>query len=238
MTLLVSIHDVTPALETPVRALWRLCEERGVIPALLVVPDWHGRAPLAGAPAFLAWVRGCADGGSELFLHGYRHDEDALPRGWRDALRAWGRTDREGEFLTLDYAAARERIARGLDVFAEQRLQPIGFVPPAWLAREQGFRAAADLGLMVSEDARTIRLAGGLRRASPVVRWSGRTPLRARGSALVAAARWRLQRSAPIVRIALHPADLAHPSSARSVARALDQWLLVRRPGRYAELGA
>ena len=44
--LLVSIHDVSPALEAPVRALWDLCQSLGITPALLVVPDWHGEWPL------------------------------------------------------------------------------------------------------------------------------------------------------------------------------------------------
>jgi predicted deacetylase len=235
MTLLVSIHDVTPALEAPVRRLWELCAARGVVPALLVVPDWHGAWPLDRHPAFAAWLAGCAAGGAELFLHGYRHDEADLPRGAGDALRAWGRTAREGEFLTLGRAAAAERIARGLGLLRRLGLAPIGFVPPAWLAREEGFAAARDAGLPLSEDAGAVRI-GAARLPSPAVRWSGRTALRAHGSALVAEARWRLQRGAALVRIALHPGDLAHPASARSLERTLDRWLAARRPMPYASL--
>ena len=52
MKLLVSIHDVTPALERDVRALWDLCAERGITPALFVVPNWHGQWPLDEFPRF------------------------------------------------------------------------------------------------------------------------------------------------------------------------------------------
>jgi hypothetical protein len=73
---------------------------------------------------------------------------------------------------------------------------------------------------------------------SPVVRWSARSVLRAYGSVAVAAARWRAQRAAPHVRIALHPGDLSHPRTARSVERALDQWLSDRPAVSYASLAA
>jgi uncharacterized protein len=237
--LLLSIHDVTPALEGRVRALWELCRARGVVPALLVVPNWHGEAPLERAPAFVRWIRTCADLGCELFLHGERHDEHGVRRGWRDAWRAWGRTAREGEFLSLDEAAARERIERGLACLRRLELEPIGFVPPAWLARPGCWRAVDGSGLRLSEDARAVHIHGAARRtrvASPVIRWSARTTMRAHGSSVVAAARWSMQRRAPVVRIALHPGDLAHPRTTRSVAVALDRWLGDRPATAYRSL--
>jgi predicted deacetylase len=54
--LLVSIHDVTPALESRVLKLWELCSSHGVVPALLVVPDWHGEWPLQRHPRFVRWL--------------------------------------------------------------------------------------------------------------------------------------------------------------------------------------
>src|SRR6185503_1120440 len=111
--LLVSIHDVTPALAEPAQQLWKLCQEHGITPALLVVPNWHGQWPLSAHTPFVRWVRDCEEKGADVLLHGERHDEEGLPRTWRDTLRAAGRTAREGEFLTLDFAAATERIARG-----------------------------------------------------------------------------------------------------------------------------
>ncbi len=235
--LLVSIHDVTPALAGNVTALWELCRQHGIVPALLVVPNWHGDWPLEAHPEFVAWVRGCAAEGAEVFLHGERHDEVGLPRGWRDTWRAWGKTAREGEFLTLEEPAARARIDRGVALLHRLGLPPVGFVPPAWLARESCVRAVSAAGLQFSEDDASITLhAPGKRLPSPVVRWSGRTPMRARGSALVATARWRLQHDAPHIRIALHPSDLDHPVTARSIARWLARWATARTPSRYADL--
>src|SRR5579862_7419590 len=216
--LLVSIHDVAPALANQVRTLWDLCQARGVTPALLVVPNWHGQSPLERAPAFVDWVQRCAGAGAELFLHGERHDELGLPRTRRDHWRAWGRTAREGEFLTLDASSAGERIARGLTLFERLGLRAVGFVPPAWLARPACWDVVGAAGLRFSEDSAVIRVHEHGRFhsiPSPVVRWSGRTTWRARGSASVAAIRWQTQRGAACVRLALHPGDLDHPRTTR-----------------------
>lgn len=239
MKLLVSIHDVTPAHAERVAQLWALCAARGVVPALLVVPDWHGAWPLERHPAFVAWVRDRAADGADIVLHGERHDEIGLPRTWRDHIRAWGRTAGEGEFLTLDFTQAERRIRRGLERFGALQLDPVGFIPPAWLAREEGFAAAAAVGLRISEDEGSVRLLQvGRRVPSPVVRWSARTPLRAYGSIAVARARRVLQRSCDPVRIAFHPLDLAHPTTARSLGDTLDGWLVDRQPAHYRELVA
>ncbi|HVZ49872.1 MAG TPA: polysaccharide deacetylase family protein [Gemmatimonadaceae bacterium] len=235
--LLVTIHDVAPPLMPKVRRLWDVCALRGVRPGLLVVPEWHGAWPIERDPDCVGWVRDRAAEGAEVFLHGERHDEVGSPRGWRDRVRAFGRTNREGEFLTLGYDAARARIDRGLARLRALGLDPIGFVPPAWLARADGHRAVREAGLAVSEDDGTI-YAFRSRRVipSPVVRWSSRGAFRAYGSLVQAALRWRLQRHASVLRIALHPADLDHPATAASVERELDRWLGIGPAVGYASL--
>lgn len=239
-SLLVSIHDVTPALEIRVRELWTLCVSHGVVPALLVVPNWHGQWPLEAHVRFMDWVRECASAGAEILLHGERHDETGLPRGWRDELRAFGRTAGEGEFLTLDRAEATARIARGLTLLHACKLEPIGFVPPAWLAREDTHQAAAHAGLAVTEDDSTVRVhrpaAPSQVVDSPVLRWSGRSTWRALGSRAAASLRWRTQRHAALVRLALHPQDLEHRVTKASVVRELARWTGARRTIRYASL--
>lgn len=237
MKLLVAIHDVTPALERDVRALWDLCVERGVTPALFVVPNWHGRWPLDEYPRFAGWLRARAREGAEIFLHGERHDEVGLPRGIVDHLRALGATAREGEFLTLDEPAAAARIARGLACLRRAGLSPIGSVPPAWLAREDTFRAARRAGLAMSEDVTGIRLhTRATRLPSPVIRWSGRSAVRAVASAAVADARWVTARGSWLARLALHPGDLARATTAASLAAHLDRWRRARHQHRYALL--
>jgi len=235
--LLVSIHDVTPALDAPVRRLWSLCREHGVTPALLVVPEWHGEWPIERYDGFMTWVRACASHGAEVFLHGERHDEVGSARSFNDELRAVGRTAKEGEFLTLDHDAAQLRIGRGLVRLRAMGLSPIGFIPPAWLAREATFDVVRDVGLRVSEDAGGVRVhTRGVRLQAPALRWSGRTTMRAWGSRVTAALRWRTQRATPFVRLALHPQDLAHPVTAASVERELVRWTRARNVVQYAQL--
>jgi predicted deacetylase len=235
--LLVSIHDVTPALENRVHRLWDLCARSGIRPALLVVPNWHGSWPLEQYPGFVSWVRSCADQGSEILLHGERHDEVGLPRRLAHSWKAWGRTAGEAEFLTLSESAARERIQRGQSRLHSLGLEPVGFVPPAWLGAAATDRAVAAAGFAFIEDASEIRaLPSGRRVTSPAVRWSGRTPARAWGSAVVADARWRLQRNSRWPRLALHPQDLDHPATLRSVERSVDRLSKHHPIGRYSEL--
>ena len=238
MKVLVSIHDVTPALEDPVRRLWAICAERNLRPALFVVPNWHGEWPLAAHPGIVRWLRAREDVGAEIVLHGERHDEAGLPRGWKDEIQAFGRTDREGEFLTLDVASARMRIARGAELLRGLGLLPVGFVPPAWLARRDVVgRVALECGLGHGEDASSVHLyTRSTRLDSPVVRWSARTALRAHLSAAIAEARWRLHQRHWLIRLALHPEDLSHPATARSLVQSLDRWLSVRLPAQYATL--
>jgi len=235
--LLITIHDVTPALAPRIEALWRLCATRGVTPGLLVVPDWHGAAAIESDPAFVAWLRARAAEGAEVFLHGERHDEVGLPRTFGDGLRAFGKTNMEGEFLTLDYAGARERIDRGLARLRAIGLEPVGFVPPAWLAKPATHDAVGDAGLRVSEDDGAVYLhAPEKSLASPVVRWSGRGAVRAYGSVLFERLRWWFQQREPVMRLALHPGDLGHPATAASIERGLDAWLSVRRQTFYRAL--
>ncbi len=217
MSLLVSIHDVTPALEAGVLRLWEMCAARGLRPALLVVPDWHGECPLERHPGFARWLRERAGEGAEIVLHGERHSR--------------------GEFRALDRAAARERIERGVRSLRAVGLEPAGFVPPEWLARQDGHAAVRDAGLGFSEDQRSIRLfPPGRRVPSPAVRWSARTAARAWGSVAVARGRWLVQRRARYPRVAFHPQDYADRCTTRDLPVTLDRWLTRHSPISYAAL--
>src|SRR5579883_859079 len=79
MPTLVSIHDVSPAWRDEVDAALRLCAEAGATPALLVVPDWHGAAPLLDDPPLCARLRELQARGHEVYLHGWRHEAGPAP---------------------------------------------------------------------------------------------------------------------------------------------------------------
>ncbi len=236
--LLVSIHDVTPALEEGVHQLWNWCRALDITPALFVVPTWHGTWPLERHPQFVQWLRNAESSGADILLHGERHDEVGSPRTLAHEWRALGRTANEGEFLTLPPHAASERITRGMDRLQALGLSPMGFVPPAWLAPASTHRAVQALtqrypDLRCSEDVHRIYRHQQDAQPTPVVRWSGRTDARARLSHLVAGWHRRWLRSTPLVRIALHPQDLNHPVTAQSVRQALAHWSRTRTAVTY-----
>ena len=224
------MHDVTPAHERWLDVLYRLLDELGVRRyALFVVPDWHGAWPLEQFRAFTARLREWAANGAEIVLHGLRHDEVGLPRSLAHRARTFGRTDREGEFASLPPADAADRINRGLATLRASGLEPIGFVPPAWLAGPELERVVRDAGLGFTENARgVVALADGRRIRAPATCWSTRRAWRAAGSVVVAAMRLRLERARPLVRVALHPPDAGTPAVLASCRRTLAA-LLERR---------
>ncbi|BAH37727.1 MAG TPA: DUF2334 domain-containing protein [Gemmatimonas aurantiaca] len=239
--LLVSIHDVTPALADGVHTLWNWCRAHDITPALFVVPNWHGEWPIEAHSTFVEWLRDAEASGADILLHGERHDEVGSPRTWMHEWRALGRTAHEGEFLTLSPHAASARITRGMDRLLALGLNPVGFVPPAWLAPSSTHQVVQTLAqqypqLRCSEDVEHVHRHHQPHAPAPVVRWSARTEIRARLSDVVA--RWhRLRlRSTPLVRIALHPQDLAHPITAQSVQHALIHWSRERTTVTYRSI--
>jgi predicted deacetylase len=236
--LLVSVHDVTPAHERSLDELHRLLDDCGVRRyALLVVPNWHGAWPLAQFAAFTAGLRERAAAGAEIVLHGLRHDEVGQPRTLAHRARTFGRTDREGEFASLGAREAAARIAQGLAVLRAAGLEPLGFVPPAWLARPELERVVRNAGLAFTEDThRVTELAHGQRIPAPATCWSTRTAWRRAGSVVVAAGRLRLEHARPLVRVALHPPDARWPRILTSCRRTLEALLGRRAVITYREL--
>ncbi|PYO80574.1 MAG: hypothetical protein DMD67_00200 [Gemmatimonadetes bacterium] len=239
LRLLVAVHDVTPAHARRLEVLYHLLDELGVRRyALLVVPNWHGSWPLVEYPDFVAQLRERAANGAEILLHGWRHDEVGLPRSLAHRLRTFGRTDREGEFASLTPVEAAARIARGLAALRGAGLEPLGFVPPAWLAGPTLPRVVREEGLTFTEDAHAVvALNGqGQRIAAPATCWSTRRSWRAAGSVVVASLRLRLERARPLVRVALHPPDADVPAVLASCRRTLVALLERRRLTTYREL--
>src|SRR5262249_52030711 len=101
----VSIHDVSPAWEREVDAALELAERFGAKPALLVVPDFHGRAPLREHPRYAERLRALEGDGHEIFLHGYYH----RARGKDDP----GRDGRNGGRGRLGYFVSQRIVSNG-----------------------------------------------------------------------------------------------------------------------------
>jgi predicted deacetylase len=224
----VSIHDVSPPWAAEVEDALRMCEALAIRPALLVVPDFHGRAPLGGAPSFCARLRALQDAGHEVYLHGYLHE--SRPRydpasgrgrlGWLVSQRVV--SGGEAELVDVTPDEGRARIEAGERVLHDVGLAIDGFVAPAWcmprwllpFLRERGYRFTED-------HTRIYDPAAGSSRRSVVFNWATRSPARLLSSVALCRA-GRPARLLWPARLAIHPADMRFRLVREEVASALE----------------
>src|SRR4051794_39088336 len=120
---------------------------------MLIVPNHWGDCPIVPGSAFAARLRGWADSGIEMFLHGLEHRDDGRHARAADRLRARYLTAGEGEFLGLGRAEAAARIERGRGGVEQVTGRPItGFVAPAGLYGQGALEALEDCAIRRAED--------------------------------------------------------------------------------------
>jgi predicted deacetylase len=233
VTVHVSIHDVSPAWAREVDVALEMCHAAGATPALLVVPDFHGRAPLDDAPEFASTLRELQAAGHEIILHGFFHRArakgEASPEGrgrptglrwlWAQKIASGG----EAEFSDVTEEEAEDRLARGEAVLSNAGLSPVGFIPPAWSMPPWLLPMLARRGYSFCEDHMfAYDPAGGKKRASVVLNYASRTPDR-----LASSVAWcriaKHARAAFPARIAIHPADMRF-ALLRHEVKALLEW--------------
>jgi predicted deacetylase len=214
----VSVHDVAPHTWTACQRLLEAVRPVGAPITWLVTPHHHRRTRIDADPAFVAALRARVAAGDEIALHGYYHVDDALPPR---SPTAWFErrvlTAGEGEFAALTCAAAESRIASGLALLVTVGLAPTGFVAPAWLMSPGTRRALRTSGLAYacSRDA-LLPLPDGPPVVAPSLVWSARSAWRRRASLVWNRARLVRCARAPLLRVALHPADAEHPQVLRA----------------------
>lgn len=237
-SLLASIHDVSPRFEREVDRLTDHLQPLlgGPRLAMLVVPDHWGSAPLSGDAAFRRRLRGWAEAGIEMFVHGWFHRDDAPRRGFRQRHMTAG----EGEFAALDRAAALDRMRRGRALIEDATGMPVaGFVAPAWLYSEGAMAALGDAGFALAEDhMRVWRPADGLALArGPVITWASRSRARTASSLAFAALARHALKPLPVVRVAVHPGDTTKDAIMTSIVRTVAGLMTGgRTAGRYGDL--
>ena len=241
--LLLSVHDVTPAHTDRIARL-----EAGIAEwtgdsaryAMLVVPDFHGRAPIVGDATFGAWLRARADAGVEMLLHGWFHRDDGAHHG-AAAWKAKHMTAGEGEFLGLNAREATRRLRDGRALLEDVLGRAVtGFVAPAWLYGEGARAALAAEGFGQAEDHMRVwsPASGAVLARGPVVSYASRSRSRILSSLAWSRAATTLLAGLDTVRVALHPHDVDVPALGRESGRAVRGFLRDRELGRYDLLAA
>lgn len=210
-TYIPEIHDVHPGMEREFdRLLAALPESARPLSALLVVPDWAGKFPLARHPAFATRLR---EFPGMKVLHGLTH---TLGSDWWNTL-SYG-TENHAEFAALTAAEARERLTRGIAVFEEALGEiPSWFCAPRWQQNAAVRQTLGDLGFEGFMHGSRYESLDGTRMVLPAIcfddgglawrRSAGRVQ---RGLSI---RRW-LAAGTPF-RLTLHPNDLLDPKTWR-----------------------
>lgn len=238
--LLASIHDVGPRFEREVDQLaGQLAEILGGPKfAMLVVPDHWGEAPLAENRAFQRRLRGWADQGVEMFVHGWFH-KDLTQHSGAAAFKAKHMTAGEGEFLGLSRAEASRRMADGRKLVEDAIGRSVaGFIAPAWLYGEGALEALKDNCFALAEDHMKVWQpgTGKVLAKGPVITWASRSVPRQLSSRLVASLARNFLHPQKVMRIAVHPGDTRVPALTDSIGQTFSAFAARRPAGRYADL--
>ena len=238
--LLASIHDVGPGFDREVDTLAELFGRKLSGPqfAMLVVPDHWGENPLLPGTPFAGRLRGWAEQGIEMFVHGWYHKDSARHAGLA-GFKARHLTAGEAEFLGLGRAEAARRMAAGRKLVEDVTGKAAaGFIAPAWLYGTGALAALRSSDFALAEDhMRVWRPQSGETLArGPVITWASRSTMRTASSlAFAALARIALQ-PLDVVRVAAHPGDTKKAAILSSIEHTLERLTRRRRAGRYAEL--
>lgn len=240
--LVVSIHDVSPRFEAQVDALAeRLARHLGEARfAMLVIPDHWRSAPIAGNSAFARRLRGWADQGIEMFLHGWSHKDETPATEGLAAIKGKHMTAGEGEFLNLPQAEAVARMREGRALVEDVIGRPVaGFIAPAWLYGEGAHAAMRELGFALAEDHMKVwrPASGEVLAKGPVITWASRSKARMASSLFAAALGRAALPFTRTIRVAVHPGDTTVPALLESIDRTLARFVRTHEPSRYAALG-
>jgi predicted deacetylase len=224
----VSIHDVSPASSRELEAALEICHAASVRPALLVVPDFHLRAPLLDDAPFCARLRELQGEGHEIYLHGYSHQSAPFYDGssgntrldWLFAQRI--ASNGEAEMSDVSETEGARRIEQGHATLEKAGLKVDGFVAPAWSMPRWLLPRLAERGCRFTEDHwHVYDPAAHHRRWSLVLNWATRSPLRV--ASTVAWCRLaRFGKSVLPARIAIHPGDMRFALVRREIAQTLN----------------
>jgi predicted deacetylase len=238
-SLVVSLHDVSPLTQPLCEEILSSLFELGARQtSLLVIPNHHGRAPVAENKAFQSWLREKVDAGHEPVLHGYFHRRQKRKAdSWLSRLTTEVYTAGEGEFYDLTFDLAAKLLCHGLSDLGFLPRKPVGFVAPAWLlsdAAEHAVQSADFLYTARIGYIRIFKLSQQLKSRSLV--WSTRVAWRTVSSLYWNKILQLATNDAPVVRVSIHPGDARQPAIWRQISQIIAAMLRTRECLTYERL--
>jgi predicted deacetylase len=213
-SLVVSIHDVTPATRERTQRILSDLKSAGLDRAsLLVVPDHHHRGVVSGDAEFSKWLAAACAQGHEAVLHGYFHlRENRRTDGPIKRLITRSYTAGEGEFLDLERPAARDLLERGRSAVESCGVCVSGFIAPAWLLGAEAEQAVREAGFQYTTRIATVSdfVTGAVHGSRSQV-WSVRAGWRRTCSITWNALLFQKTLRHRLTRIGIHPPDWDHP---------------------------
>ena len=167
-SLVVSLHDVSPLTQSFCERILLDLSELGVHQvSLLIIPNHHGRAPVAESCSFQRWLTREVEAGHEPVLHGYFHQRQRRRADpWFSKITTEIYTAGEGEFFDLSFDLAKKSLCDGLADLAFLPRKVTGFVAPAWLLGDAAEQAVHRLGFVYTTRIGCIRIFKPLARKS------------------------------------------------------------------------
>jgi hypothetical protein len=178
-----------------------------------------------------------AANGHEVIIHGFFHQRAR----WKDETVRTKIVTRfytadEGEFFDLSYSDALRLIREARHDFEAHGFRPHGFIAPAWLLGAEAERAVIDAGMDYTTTLRTVRdFAAGRSFTSQSLVYSVRSAWRRALSLAWNRSLFRRLTTNPLLRLGIHPPDLAHRAVWRQIEGIIDEALRDRRPMTYRE---
>ena len=229
--LVVTLHDVTPRTLPLCRLAVEAVAAVGLSRLGLLVIPADPAGPLRPDDPTAVWLRQLAGQGHEVIQHGYLHRRLPAARlPLREAIANRLLARGAAEFVALGADDALSRLDAGRASLLAAGLRAEGFIAPAWLhssgtrhaLRQAGFRYfASHLALHDVALDRHHRSATLCNR--PCSRFSDWTARRVNELLLL------VQSRSPLIRVALHPADLLGGRSFRHTLALIEGLLEQRR---------
>jgi hypothetical protein len=233
----VALHDIEPATFERCALIRDWLDDHGVDRVTLLVIPARDLHPLADrGPALAQWLRERERRGDAIAQHGFRHLQ-SRPQRWRAPLAP--AIEREQlEFIGLDARDTARALDAGRRVLKLAGIEPRGFVAPGYAYTQALHETIATRFCWWAGRWRLYgtAIAGGRPISAPAIGLAATGPLRrSLGHGLLWAT---AMLNGSVLRVDLHPADLAFPSRMLALERVLSRAAPRRVAVTYEQLTA